>query len=145
MSVDKRSPWVVLGIPFSADRAAAKRAFVRRSRQLRANADLPWTEEDVTWAEAALTLAVEQPDATVGYFRVPATPEIFERPREGELFVPESRPSPRRTQTAAHDVLDEECAQLAITKLGDWLESLQPEPAFDPYAQPIADEKEVQP
>ena len=110
MNVEKRSPWVVLGIPFPASKAEANRAFARRSRSLRKSSDLPWAQEDLSWALAQITLAEENPESTIEHFRVPADPGVFERPDADDLFVPAPQPIARRTQPAAPDALDGACA-----------------------------------
>lgn len=133
MSVEKRSPWVVLGIPFPATKAEANRAFARRSRELRKNRELPWDQEDLSWALAAVTLVEESPDATVNHYRVPADPGVFDRPAADDLFVPAVRPIERRTDPAESAVLDGLCARAAVEEIQEFLDAVQPSTAHDPY------------
>ena len=142
MNVEKRSPWVVLGIPFPATKAEANRAFARRSRTLRRNSDLPWTQEDLSWALAQITLAEENPESTIEHFRVPADPGVFERPGPDDLFVPAPEPIARRTEPAAPDALNKACARAAVDALRVFLSALDADPIPDPYARPAAASKE---
>lgn len=142
MSVEKRSPWVVLGIPFPAGKAEANRAFARRSRALRRQTELPWTQEDLSWALAQVTLAEENPESTVEHFRVPADPGVFERPGADDLFVPAPRPITRRTKSAAPDDLDPPCARAAIELLREFLRDNEPDPTADPYTRLAVASKE---
>ena len=142
MNVEKRSPWVVLGIPFPASKAEANRAFARRSREVRKTADLPWGQEDLSWALAQITLAEEDPESTVGHFRVPADPGVFERPTADDLFVPAPQPITRRTQPAPPDALDDACARAGVEALRAFLSAFESDLIDDPYAQPPAASKE---
>jgi hypothetical protein len=135
VSIEKRSPWVVLGIPFPASKAEANRAFARRSRALRKAEDLPWTQEDLSWALAQITLAEEKPESTVDHFRVPADPDVFERPRPANLFVPAPLPIPRRTEPAPPSVLRAACRRTAVDELRGFLVSFTANPDHDPYQQ----------
>jgi hypothetical protein len=132
---------VVLGIPFTTDKAAVKRAFARRSRQLRRDGGLPWTQEDLAWAESVITIAGTQPEASVDHYRIPADPSAFEQPRHGDLFVPDSLPLVRQTPLASSDSLDQQCADQLIGELRRWLGRLTPDDTFDPYMHPQAAEE----
>jgi hypothetical protein len=45
---DRRNPYVILGIPFGADRATAERAYSQRSRLAR-KGEFPFSVEDIIW------------------------------------------------------------------------------------------------
>lgn len=138
---EKRSPWVVLAIPFPSDKATAKRAFSRRSRMLRRDPGFPWSQEDLSWAEAEITLSEEHPESTVDHYRVPADPGAFERPLPGELFVPDARPIARRTDLLSPSdlaELDAACEQQVLESARAWSAALQPDLEYDPYGQPAA-------
>jgi hypothetical protein len=142
MSIEKRSPWVVLGIPFPASKAEANRAFARRSRALRRGSAIPWAQEDLSWALAQITLAEENPESTIEHYRVPADSAVFERPDTNDLFVPAPQPIARRSQPAAPDALDRACAHAAVDALRVFLSELEADPIDDPYAQLAAASKE---
>lgn len=140
MNFEKRSPWVVLGIAFPSNKPEAKRAFASRSRQLARGADMVWTQEDLGWADAAITLAHDEPTASVAYYRIPANPDLFRGADEGDLFVPEPQPIARTTGSVDFEALDARCAQAATDELRGWLENLTLNPEFDLYDDPETDE-----
>ena len=130
---DRRSPWVMLGIPYPSSRAAANRAFARRSRQLRRDPNASWSQEDLSWALGAITLAEDDPDATVDYYRIPADPGVFDHPNPHDLFVVEPRPMPRTTAPSDPTSLDPLCVDAVTSAVREYLAAIQPNPEFDPY------------
>gem|GEM_PF-1630920 len=94
---DRRNPYLILGVAPGVDRATAERAFAHRSRVARARPDSPYDAEDLAWAIARVEAHLADPASANGTFRVPAHPEVLDRPRGQGLFRPPVRALPRRS------------------------------------------------
>jgi hypothetical protein len=78
---DRRNPYLILGVDFASDPAEATAAFAKLSRRLRrGRSGTAFTLEDATWALHEVEQAAEDPEATIGVFRVPANPDVYEVP-----------------------------------------------------------------
>jgi hypothetical protein len=106
--MDRRNPYLVLGVPYGASRGEARRAAARRTRELRRRQDAPYSTEDVTWALHQVEQVIDDPASAVGVFRVPAAPGILDAPSGHGLFHPSAVPLPRRTGP----LTDEEVAEI---------------------------------
>jgi hypothetical protein len=100
MNDDRRNPYVLLGVPYGASVAEARRAFARRSRDARwgdrTDADLT----DLEWAVARIEHEHEDPTAVFGTYRVPADPDVLRPPAGFGLLAPAPRAAARRSPTA---------------------------------------------
>lgn len=76
----RRNPYLILGVDFAAEPSEAAKAFARVSRRLRRERsdDAPFGIEDATWALHEIEQAATDPEATLGVFRVPAQPQVYE-------------------------------------------------------------------
>jgi hypothetical protein len=105
ISDDRRNPYVLLGLPYGASVSEARRAFARRSRDVRwgdrADADLT----DLEWALARIELLQHDPAAMFGVYRVPADPSVLRAPAGFGLLAPAPRAAPRRSPVTPDDDL----------------------------------------
>lgn len=106
MMDDRRNPYVILGIPYGASRGEARRAVARRTRELRQRPDAPYSAEDVNWALHQVEQVIDDPEAGVEVFRVPAAPGILDAPSGHGLFHPPPEPLPRRSAPLTDEQFD---------------------------------------
>jgi hypothetical protein len=71
--VERRNPYLILGIPFGTGRAEANKAFARRVKSLPADpAGADARKTDLTWALHAIDEGSATPEAELTYYRLPA-------------------------------------------------------------------------
>lgn len=103
MSDDRRNPYVLLGLPYGASIAEARRAFARRARDAR------WGDHDVVdvadleWALARIELEQVDAAAAFGTYRVPADASVLRPPAGFGLLAPAPRAASRRSPTTPDD------------------------------------------
>jgi hypothetical protein len=117
---ERRNPYILLGIPFGASKEEARRAAARRTRELRRATDAMYSMEDLTWALHQVEHVIEDPEAGVGIFRVPATPGILNAPSGQGLFHPPVRPMPRQSPPLS----DEEFSSLRLNAVREVTEDI---------------------
>lgn len=92
--MERRNPYLILGVPFGVTREEAHRAFARRGRTLRAGG--PATAQalaDLTWALHQIDEGPRPPEAGLTPYRLPADPEAHLVDGPG-VFAPPAEPSP---------------------------------------------------
>lgn len=97
MTIDRRNPYVILGVEFGATAEDARAGFARAKRRLRQDPDAPFTSEDLTWALLQVEQLIADPDLAVDVYRVPADPNAIGGESVG-LFNPAPHPLLRRTE-----------------------------------------------
>lgn len=134
---ERRSPYLVLGVDYGTDAAAAAAAFARVSKRVKRDPNPPYSMEDITSALHSLEQAESNPDASVDTFRVPANPSVY--PDAGlDDLLPVTPPMARTTPTGCgrHAVETEAVVADLHRRLGtvaaDMLAS--PPPPHDPVA-----------
>jgi hypothetical protein len=118
--IDRRSPYLLLGVDYGAGMDAVRKAFARRVRTLRRSPDAPYTMEDMNWALHKIEAAKEAPEVSLDHFRVPANRATMPAPAEGDLFSPAPVPLPRLTPPPTTEELD----GLAVQTLRDGLDRI---------------------
>ena len=96
MDVDRRNPYVILGVPFGATEEEARAGFARARRRLRQELDAPYTAEDLTWALHQIEQLIASPELAVDIYRIPANPNVGWTDPIG-LFNPAPHPVERHT------------------------------------------------
>jgi uncharacterized RDD family membrane protein YckC len=140
--MENRNPYLVLGIPYGADRSTAARAYTRTLRRVRSDDSSPVTLEELSWALHEIEQAIPDPDLHGGYLRVPAVPEAYEVLNADPVVVPRTPPLPR-TSDRAPARHRQRTAELAITEARDALveltEQLAPKVAVPdlPVSEPV--------
>ena len=120
MSDDRRNPYLVLGVPYGADRARVTRSFARRSRRARRDDAFPYSLEDLTWALHQIEANIDDPTAAIDHFRVPADPSQLQLPQGPGLLRPPATPLERRTEPSTPssiEALRQQAAQEATAGL----------------------------
>lgn len=77
MTDKRRSPYLVLGIPYGASKNEAAKAFARATRRLRRLPDPPYDIEDLNWALHAVEQRVEDPATSIDDYRMPADASVY--------------------------------------------------------------------
>ncbi|CAB4549134.1 MAG: hypothetical protein ACK5CE_22350 [Actinomycetes bacterium] len=103
MSDDRRNPYVLLGLPYGASLAEARRAFQRRAREARWGDHDAVDLADLEWALARIELEHVDAAAAFGTYRVPADPAVLRPPAGFGLLAPAPRPAPRRSPVTPDD------------------------------------------
>lgn len=130
---DRRSPYLVLGVEYGASVEEARQAFARRARRVRRTESPVYSVEDLTWALHEIE-TIEDPGASIEFFRVPANRAALPAPREGELFFPAPVPIPRRSAPLAGDEIDRLAAAAATELLDQLVRTSTLMPCDNPYA-----------
>lgn len=86
-----RNPYVILGIPFGASRAAANAAFARKAQALKRDGGDLDQMTDLTWALQRISVAIREPATAMELYRIPADPEAFQTGGDGVLHPPPER------------------------------------------------------
>jgi hypothetical protein len=94
---ERRSPYLILGLPYGASKDDAARAFARATRRLRQHPDAPFDLEDLNWALHAVEQRVEDPAISVDDYRMPGDASVYEVPPGSGILRPPIEPYPRRT------------------------------------------------
>lgn len=76
-AADRRNPYLILGLDFPATPEAATAALAGVARRLRRETDAEFSRDDATWAQHEIN-ATTDPESSIGVYRVPANPAIFE-------------------------------------------------------------------
>jgi hypothetical protein len=93
--MERRNPYVVLGIPFGASRDEATRAFLRRAKSLRRlGAAGRALHTDLTGALKEIEERPEHPDAVMTPYRIPADPDVERGIGAGVFDPPPERLDP---------------------------------------------------
>lgn len=91
MTNDRRNPYVLLGVPFSASADNAQAAFARKARGLRRQPDGAEKLHELTWALNQVTEILRHPELALNVFRIPSDAAAFEATGYGIL-----NPGPER-------------------------------------------------
>ena len=98
--MERRNPYLVLGIPFGASRDEATRAFLRRTKSLRRlGAAARPLHTDLTWALKEIEERPEPADTAMSPYRVPGDPGVS----GPGVFNPPPEPLPAAAATANLD------------------------------------------
>jgi hypothetical protein len=87
----------VLGVAYGSSRDEATAAFAMRSRRSRRDPDFPYSVDDLTWALHQVESVIDNPEADLDTFRVPAEPAALAPPERSGLLSLPAVPLPRRT------------------------------------------------
>ena len=130
--VDRRNPYLVLGIPYGASKREVRRAFAERSKRIRRGEFDAVRTEDLNWALHRLEQVEQDADIDLEYYRVPANNALI---HDGPLsdsahgfFNPEPAPLARRTNPLSSN----ERQNLADQAVIEWLRAF-----FAPGGEPI--------
>ena len=82
--MERRNPYLILGLPFGASRDEAQRAFARRKRQVRGDAA---AQTDLTWALHEIDEVLREAQSELAPYRMPADPDAFSVSGTG-VFAP---------------------------------------------------------
>lgn len=104
---DRRSPYLILGVPYGASKNEAARAFARATRRLRGQTDAPYDLEDLNWALHAIEQRIEDPSSSIDDYRMPADPSVYEMPAGEGVLNPPVQAYKRRTPSTDPAVLDD--------------------------------------
>jgi hypothetical protein len=97
--MERRNPYLILGIPFGASREDATKAFLRRTKSLRRLGAAGRTlHTDLTGALKEIEDRPEHPDAVMTPYRVPADPDL-----ERGIGTGAFAPPPERLPVDLHD------------------------------------------
>jgi hypothetical protein len=92
--MERRNPYLILGIAFGASREDATKAFLRRTKSLRRlGAAGRALHTDLTGALKEIEDRPEHPDAVLAPYRIPADPDV-ERGVGPGVFAPPPEPPP---------------------------------------------------
>lgn len=105
MNDDRRNPFLILGVPFGADREAATAAFAQRTRASRRDAEFPYTIDDLTWALHQVEEQLTDPALDLTTFRVPADPTALDPPPGPGVLRLAPEPLARRTNPATDEMI----------------------------------------
>ncbi len=94
---ERRSPYLLLGVPFGASKAVASRAFAKATRRLKRMTEAPYDLEDLNWALHAVEQRIEDPASSIDDYRLPANPSVYEIPGGDGILNPSIQPYKRRT------------------------------------------------
>jgi hypothetical protein len=103
MSDDRRNAYVLLGLPYGASPAEARRAFTRRARDARWGDRTDTDLSDLEWALARIEVEHNEPAAAFGTYRVPADPDVLRAPAGFGLLAPAPRSALRRSPVTPDD------------------------------------------
>jgi hypothetical protein len=102
---NRRSPYLILGVPYGASKGDAAKAFAKATRRLRKTSDAPYDIEDLNWALHAVEQRADDPSTSIDDFRMPANSVVYEVPHGEGLLYPKVEPLARLTSpTSAADV-----------------------------------------
>lgn len=105
--MDKRkSPYLVLGVPFGASKSEAAKAFAKATRRLRRAPDAPYDIEDLNWALHAVEQRADDPSTSIDDYRMPANPGLYEVPSGEGILKPAIQPYPRQTPPTSPEDID---------------------------------------
>ena len=102
---DRRSPYLVLGVPYGASKDEAAKAFARATRRLRQQVDPRYDLEDLNWALHAIEQRIKDPSSSIDDFRMPADASVYEVPADEGVLNPPVRAYRRRTPPTDRSVL----------------------------------------
>lgn len=132
-----RNPYLLLGIDYGSPLGEAKRAFARAARELkRGAARKSFERADLSWALNEIEHAIGDPEAHVGYVRVPANPELYKW--SGSGFLSSDPYLPGRATAAPAAPPSREMVEVApvVDVMGaPLLQALASEIGPDPYPQ----------
>jgi hypothetical protein len=97
MTADRRSPYIILGLPSGASLDDARREFDRRSQLVRRGNARGVTAEDLAWALAQVALHAAEPVNALDTYRIPLDTAALRPPAGPGLLRPGPRPTARTT------------------------------------------------
>lgn len=116
---DRRSPYVILGIPYGASDADARAGFARAARRLRRADNAQYTTEDLTWALHQIEQVLTDPGLAMHMYRLPADPEALESHQSGCF-----NPVPHRFDRRSPTTTTQDLARLRVDAIAQRLRSL---------------------
>lgn len=105
MNVDRRNPYLILGIEYGTSRERSTEEFARRSRALRRDPNFPYTVDDLTWALHQVEDRISDPSLDLTVFRVPADPRSLEAPSGRGVLRFDPKPLARRTGPVTDEMI----------------------------------------
>lgn len=99
MSRQRSSPYLMLGVPFGANRDEVAKGFARAVRRLRRHDNPPFAPEDLNWAQHEIDHREGVAEHSLDDFRVPADPGAYELPHSQSVDIPKVVPFERRTSS----------------------------------------------
>lgn len=128
---ERRSPYLLLGVPFGAPKEVASRAFAKATRRLKRTADTPYDLEDLNWALHAIEQRIEDPASSIDDYRIPANPDVYAIPSGEGILNPRVQSYERRTQPTDPATIESLQVQIirevAASVVAEWLESPLPQ------------------
>lgn len=111
----RRSPYLVLGVRYGADKDEAQKAFARSSRTVRKGESAEYDMEDLNWALHAVEQRLEDPSASIDDYRLPANPAAYAVPSSYGIL----RADPREglLVTVRSEILSDLLASLSSSSL----------------------------
>lgn len=103
---ERRSPYLILGVPYGASKDDSARAFARATRRLRQHADPPYDLEDLNWALHAVEQRLEDPATSIDDYRMPGDADVYEIPSGRGVLDPPIQHLPRRSARAEASEVD---------------------------------------
>ena len=103
---NRRSPYLILGVPYGASKNDAARAFARATRRLRRQSDAPYDLEDLNWALHAVEQRIQDPATSIDDFRMPADTSVYQLPAGEGILNPPATLYRRRTPPSDSTDLD---------------------------------------
>lgn len=103
---ERKSPYLILGVPYGASKNDAARAFARATRRLRRQSDAPYDLEDLNWALHAIEQRIQDPATSIDDFRMPADTSVYQLPGGEGILNPPTTPYRRRTSPSDSTDLD---------------------------------------
>jgi len=127
--MDKRkSPYLVLGVPFGASKGEAARAYAKATRRLKRSADPPHDIEDLNWALHAVEQRLDDPSTSIDDYRMPGNPGLYEVPSGQGILNPGIKPYPRQTPPTSPDDIELLRAELVREVTRDLVTELEGAP-----------------
>lgn len=94
----RKSPYLILGVPYGASKTDAARAFAKAARRIRRMMDPPYDFEDLNWALHAIEQRSDDPALSIDDYRMPANESVYEIPDGEGLLNPPVKRYPRLTK-----------------------------------------------
>lgn len=121
---ERKSPYLILGVPFGASKAEAARAFAKATRRVRKQVGAPYDLEDLNWALHAIEQRIEDPALSIDDYRMPADRSVYEIPTGVGVLNPPIQIYERRsapTDSATMDALRAQVRfEVAASLIAQW-------------------------
>ena len=123
-SHDRRNPYLVLGLHYGSSKSAVRKAFAKRSKEIKRGAFNEYRIEDLNWALHRLEQADIDPELDLEFYRAPANRALLHEHSHSEepsgFFSPVPKPIERKTV----ELTNEEETQLIDNAVIAWLREI---------------------